>query len=290
MNNNNSRLEILYVDKYLGVVNKPCGLLSVPYGGSKGKTAQSILEELLRKQGKANGKHKPFAVHRLDRDTSGVMVFALTELSQKKLMDNWHKIVTERLYRAVAENPLNKKLILPDSGLIDDPLAMNAYHVGYVPKSNVDKDGKIIETVVARTNYKILKRGISHSLFELSLDTGKKNQIRAHLAGRGYPLSGDFEHRGHDNPFGRLCLHARTLEFKHPFTGEILKFEVEEPKEWISFVEKGDSRLLNEKKNRPNRSQKKDFDERNGLSNKDRVVSRKELSHMNYIQRGKAHR
>lgn len=292
MNNNIGHLDILYCDQWIAVVNKPSGLLSVPYNGSKGKTAQSVLEELLRKQGKANGKHKPFAVHRLDRDTSGVMVFALTEQAQKKLMDNWHHIVSERLYHAIAENPKNKKMILPDSGLIDDPLAMNAYHVGYVPKNDKDKDGKLIQTVSARTYYKILKRGPSHTLFELSLDTGKKNQIRAHLAAHNYPLSGDVEHRGHNNPFGRLCLHARTLAFKHPFTGEELKFEVEEPQEWLNYVEKGDKNLINDKKDfkQSRNSSNKDWDVGDGLRKNDRVVSRKALSHMNYIQRGKAHK
>ena len=283
-----NKLEILYQDQWIAVVNKPAGMLSVPYGGSKGKTAQSILEDILRKQGKANGKHKPYAVHRLDRDTSGVMMFALTEQAQKKIMDSWHKMVSERLYRAVAENPLNKKMILPDSGLIDDPLAMNAYHVGYVPKSDKDDKGNLIQTMAARTNYKVIKRGTSHTLFQLSLDTGKKNQIRAHLAGRGYPLSGDLEHRGHENPFGRLCLHAKTLEFKHPFTGELMKFNVDEPVEWVSYVEKGDFKLVNEMKNfsKGNKSSKI-TDDFAGIKGNDKIVSRKSLSKMNFIERGK---
>ena len=285
---NSGHLDILYVDQWIAVVNKPSGLLSVPYSGSSGKTAQSILEELLRKQGKANGKHKPFAVHRLDRDTSGVMVFALTEQAQKKFMDNWHHIVSERLYVAVAENPKNKKMILSDKGLIDDPLAMNAYHVGYVPKTDKDKDGKIIQTLEARTHYSVIKRGPTHTMFELSLDTGKKNQIRAHLAAHGYPLSGDIEHRGHSNPFGRLCLHAKTLSFTHPFTGEKLNFNCKESEEWLNYVTKGDKNLLREK-NETKPSHKNNNEEVN-FRNKDRLISKKELSHMNYIQRGKAHR
>ena len=295
----NNKLEILYQDQWIAVVNKHAGMLSVPYGGSKGKTAQSVLEELLRKQGKANGQHKPFAVHRLDRDTSGVMMFALTEQAQKKIMDSWHKMVTERLYRAVAENPSNKKFELPDSGLIDDPLAMNAYHVGYVPRSDRDSDGKLIQTVVARTNYKVVLRGKTHTLFELSLDTGKKNQIRAHLAGRGYPLSGDFDHRGHENPFGRLCLHARTLNFKHPFTGEAMKFEVPEPEEWTKYVEKGDWKLSKEKSDFKkaekaggtgvrNHGGRDNFDA--VLNDKNRPVSGKQKAHMNFIEAGQRHR
>ena len=97
------KIEILYQDQWLVVINKPSGLLSVPYPGSKARTAQSVLEEILRKQGSVNNKHKPYVVHRLDRDTSGVMMFALTEVAQQKIMNTWHQMVTERLYRAIGE-------------------------------------------------------------------------------------------------------------------------------------------------------------------------------------------
>ena len=226
------KIEILYHDQWIAVINKPTGLLSVPYPGSKVRTAQSVLEELLRKQGEANSKHKPYVVHRLDRDTSGVMMFALTAQAQKVIMDNWHKMVTERLYHALAEVP-GKNCKLPPlenetEGWITDDLSFNAHHVGYV-KRNADG-------VPARTHYKILQKGSRYALFELSLDTGKKNQIRAHLAAYGYPIAGDKEHRAHTNPFDRLCLHACTLEFTHPFTKEALSFEVAEPKEWIAAL------------------------------------------------------
>ena len=226
-----SLIEILYIDQYIAVINKAPGLLSVPFPGFKGKTAQSVLEDILRKQGRANSKHHPFAVHRLDRDTSGVMMFALTVQAQKVIMDNWHKMVTGRIYHALAEvpRPGSKFPPLPEptEGWIKDDLAMNTHHVGYVPK-----DKKPAHTISARTHYKILQKGKNYALFELELDTGKKNQIRAHLAAYGYPLAGDKEHRAHTNPFNRLCLHACTLEFTHPFTHEQMKFEVPEPKEW----------------------------------------------------------
>ena len=233
-------IEILYIDQYLAVINKPAGLLSVPFPGFKGKTAQSVLEDILRKQGKANAHHRPFAVHRLDRDTSGVMMFALSQGAQKKIMDGWHKIVTERLYHALAEVPrANSKfppLPEPNEGWIKDELSFNKHHVGYVPSTGSGTTSKQKSgTTVARTHYKILKKGSQYALFELSLDTGKKNQIRAHLAAYGYPLAGDKEHRAHTNPFNRLCLHACTLEFTHPFTHEQMKFEVPEPKEWEKF-------------------------------------------------------
>ena len=237
-------IEILYLDQHLAVINKPSGLLSVPFPGYKGKTAQSILEDVLRKQGRANNHHKPFAVHRLDRDTSGVMMFALTAQAQKVIMDNWHKMVTERLYHALAEVP-GKNCKLPPlenetEGWITDDLSFNAHHVGYVKNRKGPSTGsgtaRTSGGTPARTHYKILQKGSRYALFELSLDTGKKNQIRAHLAAHGYPIAGDKEHRAHTNPFDRLCLHACTLEFVHPFTKESLSFEIPEPKEWLSFV------------------------------------------------------
>ena len=223
------KIEILYEDKWLVVINKDCGLLSVPYPGSKVKTAQSMLEEILRRKGKINSRHRVYAVHRLDRDTSGVMMFALTEQTQKIIMNNWHTMVTERLYRALGEK---RNGMLDSEGWITDNIAKNAYNIGYVPVK------KNVHTVPARTHYKKLAEGKAYCLFELSLDTGKKNQIRAHLAAHGYPLAGDKEHRAKTNPFKRLCLHARTLEFVHPYTGEKMKFEVEEPKQWLEYAKR----------------------------------------------------
>lgn len=277
------KIEILYQDQWIVVINKPSGLLSVPYPGSKVRTAQSVLEELLRKQGTVNSKHKPFVVHRLDRDTSGVMMFALTEQAQKTIMDTWHQMVTERLYHAVAENP--RKNTLEDEGWINDDLAQNAHNVGYVPKKGEkDKNGREIKTVAARTHYKMLEKGPTHTLFELSLDTGKKNQIRAHLAAHGYPLMGDEEHRAHTDAFHRLCLHARTLEFNHPFTGEHLKFEVPEPAEWSEYVIRGDkhpNRPVWEEKQPPRHEE---------IQLGQRRLTRKDTAHMDFIQAGKKHK
>ena len=124
-----NKLEILYKDKWIVVINKPAGLLSVSFSGHKGHTAQSIVEEILRKQGLVNAKHKPFSVHRLDRDTSGVMMFALSMPIQNQIMNNWQTMVTERLYVALSKNPYkNHKDVLQDSGTIDDELAKNAYN------------------------------------------------------------------------------------------------------------------------------------------------------------------
>lgn len=283
------KFEILFEDEYICVVNKASGILSVP-SHSKDKSVLSLLEELMRKKGTYSPKHKPFAVHRLDRETSGVMMFALSEATQKKIMDSWHSMVTERLYRAVAENPKNPHKFLPKSGLIDDDLAFNAYNIGFVPKSEQhsvsnphserSEEPKSFKTVPARTHFSTILRGKTHTLFELSLDTGKKNQIRAHLAGKGYPLAGDGNFRAKTNPFDRLCLHACTLEFTHPFTNQKMKFEVPEPKEWKLYVEKGDFEKAKPKKSNFTKNKKISVAA-------PRRLSAKEKAHMSFIEIGK---
>lgn len=227
---NTQHLKILYEDEWLMVIYKPSGMLSVSVNQNhRIKSAESVLETILRKRGKYSASHKPLPVHRLDRDTSGVMIFALNKIAQKKIMDNWQEIVTSRCYCALAENP--KKITIAQQGTIDKPLAFNAYNVGYVPKKE-DIASKKLKTVSAVTHYKVLNFGKRYTLFELELETGRKNQIRAHLSSLGFPLAGDSNYRAKSDPFGRLCLHARTIEFVHPFTDEKMKFEIPEPVQW----------------------------------------------------------
>ncbi|MBE6355069.1 RluA family pseudouridine synthase [Treponema sp.] len=269
------KIQILYEDKDIAVILKPSGMLSVPYPGSKARTALDVLEKIMRSKGTWTKNHKPFTVHRLDRDTSGVMMFALNETVQHKIMATWHTMVTERLYHAVAENPKDNKKILPDSGLIDDNLAQNTHHVGYVPGE--DDNAK---TTAARTHYKIIERGATHTLFELELDTGKKNQIRAHLSNKGYPLAGDENYRAKTDPFHRLALHARSLKFIHPVTGEKMRFDIPEPEEWLNYVKKGDSHPALPvwlQKQKP---------EHKPSAHVIKTESRKSLRHMNFIERG----
>ena len=190
-------------------------------------------------------------------------MFALTEYMQRTLMETWKIAVAERLYRAVTENPRNNQIA--DEGLIDAPLAYNAYNIGFVPKEGdkpSDRAYKIkstgrnksiyekhldfssgvakFKTVEARTHFKVIERGPTHTLFELRLETGKKNQIRAHLASRGYTVAGDESYRAKTDPFGRLALHACALEFTHPATGKRMRFEIAEPCDWLAYVQRGD--------------------------------------------------
>ena len=240
-------MKILYQDKNIIVVNKNEGVLTVPYPGFKGHTVIGELTEYCRKRGILRGAYKPYVVHRLDKDTSGVLVFAMTQDVQKKLMDNWQTIVKTRSYVALAENPRGKVFPqIPESGTIDAPLTKNAYHHSYVannqkgknreqskyPQKEKTQTEKAQKEVSAITHYKVLKRGKNHTLFQLELETGRTNQIRAHLNHIGYTIAGDELFHAKTNPFNRLCLHAKTLEFYHPVSGELLCFSEEGPKSW----------------------------------------------------------
>ena len=310
------RIDLLYEDEWLCIVFKPSGLLSVPYPGSRARTAIDALELLMRKRGTFSASHRPFVVHRLDRDTSGVMMFAFSEASQQKIMDTWQTMVTRRLYHAVAENPSPRSCFAPlaDSGTIDAPLAYNSHNIGFVPKAGDHPaegsatkqalrhrtNGSIYErnlavrggraefkTIPAVTHYRVLCRGTVHTLIELDLETGRKNQIRAHLASKGYPLAGDENYRAKTDPFGRLALHARTLEFDHPYTGEHLCFEVPEPDDWLSCVQNG-SGGIPAVWSMPHHQQK------HGASRPDSVLERmpgrRKRGGMDFIQKGKLHR
>lgn len=254
-------VKTLYEDKYLMVVYKPEGLLTVPYEGFRGKTLLGILEEQRRKRGLVHGSFRPQAVHRLDRDTSGVMMVALTQDVQKRVMDNWQTLVTKRCYRALAELPRGP-FPLEDEGTIDAPLAKNAAHHSYVADrrarpgkagcadkaetradmsklhKKTDKTFKAADAheVSAITHYRVISRGTRYALLELELETGRTNQIRAHLAYKGCPIAGDTLYRAHSDPDHRMCLHACSLEFTHPVTGEKLAFEVPEPEQWLKLA------------------------------------------------------
>lgn len=242
MKTGKNSLEILFEDQWIIVVNKPSGMLSIGFPGSRTANAQDLLTEMKR----SKGKQRIAVVHRLDRDTSGVMMFACTAEAKKKLMDGWQKIVTERTYRCVCAR-LEKALPLEDKGTIAAPLAYNKNDVAFVPKPG---DAKMLkEAEKAVTHYKVLERGEIYDLVECELETGKKNQIRAHMAYLGHPVIGDdiygaketgeaFE-TGKTNsasPIGRLALHARVLAFTHPFTGAVLRFELGESESFAKII------------------------------------------------------
>lgn len=227
------KAEIIFEDEWLIIINKPSGMLSVGFPGYRGKTALDILADLHRSRGKIHIA----AVHRLDRDTSGVMMFACTAEAKERIMDNWQEMVTERTYRCVCERNYGAAP-LPDAGIITAPLAYNRNDVAYVPKTGDAKAMKEAEKAVTR--FKVIERGKRYDLVECELETGRKNQIRAHMAHLAHPVLGDEVYgNARDDAgdgIGRLALHARILAFTHPFTGTHHRFEIPEPATFAKIV------------------------------------------------------
>ena len=210
----NRYLKIVYEDAYLIVVEKEPGLLSVNTDHEKERTALSFLNEYVRKTDRRN---QIYVVHRLDRDTSGLMMFAKDEKTQRNLRDYWKEMVTDRRYVAVVNGEMEKDAGTVHSWLTDRKL--------YVYSSPVDDGGQL-----SITHYRTVKRANGYSLMELNLETGRKNQIRVHMADLGHPVAGDGRYGiEDDNPLGRLALHAFKLCFFHPVTGQLMEFETPYP-------------------------------------------------------------
>ena len=218
-------LRLVYEDAYLLVVEKEPGLLSVGTERQHERTAHAILSEYVKRSGRGPGR--VFVVHRLDRDTSGLMMFAKDEKTQHTLRDNWHQIVFDRRYVAVVAGRMERDAGTVHSWLTD--------HTLYVSSSPVDDGGQ--ESV---THYRTIKRSDRYSLMELHLETGRKNQIRVHMQDLGHPVVGDSRYGLEDlDPIGRLCLHAFKLCFTHPVTGETLEFETPYPPQFKALMANG---------------------------------------------------
>ena len=207
-------LEILYEDRDILVVDKPAGLLTVGTETNKFKTAYYVLTDYARK-GCLKSRNRIFIVHRLDQWTSGVLIFAKSEEVKSHLQVQWKE--TEKKYVAVVHGHL-----APKEGVITSYLAENKAFVVY-STTDVSK-GKL-----AQTAYKVLKETKQFSLLEITLLTGRKNQIRVHLADKGHPVVGDRKYGKTEDGYKRLALHSKTISFKHPTTGEQMTFETRLP-------------------------------------------------------------
>ena len=215
------RVKLVYEDKDVIVIEKGYGLLSVGIPGAgkkKVESAYDIIREYVKKQNPVN---KLFVVHRLDRDTSGLMMFAKTEEAMETLRHNWNNYVLERYYVALLEG-----LVKDDSGIIKSHLAENSQYLVYSTPD--EEEGKL-----AVTRYKVLQRRHGCTLVEFALSTGRKNQIRVHASELGHPICGDRKYGAKSSRAGRLCLHARTLRFAHPMTRKDMNFESPVPREFF---------------------------------------------------------
>lgn len=216
------RLKIVYEDEDIIVVNKGYGLLSVGTGSArKFETAYDILKNYVKKEHPSN---KIFVVHRLDRDTSGLMLFAKNIEAQTAMQHNWNNMVMDRTYTAVLEGVMEQ-----DSGVIrTDLMETSAYEVYSSPRNGEGRP--------AVTHYKVRERGHGYTLVDFSLDTGRKNQIRVHAHDLGHPIVGDRKYGAKASPIHRLALHARTLRFAHPRTRRDMNFELPVPSKFIGLV------------------------------------------------------
>ncbi|MGV3488817.1 MAG: RluA family pseudouridine synthase [Tuberibacillus sp.] len=207
-------LTILHEDDDIIVIEKSAGLLSIATEKEKGMTAYRQLMDHVRDK---HPNQRIFIVHRLDRDTSGLMLFAKSKAVQEQLQNHWKEAVLERTYVALVEGEVNEKM-----GTIKSWFKESATHLVY--SSQNPNEGK-----EAITHYKVLKSNRKFSLLEVNLETGRKNQIRVHMKDIGHPVVGDKKYGSNNRVIGRLGLHARQLSFKHPRTGEVLRFATKIP-------------------------------------------------------------
>lgn len=206
-------VKIIYEDRWLVVVEKREGILSMAAGHSS-LNVKAVLDDYFHRSRQKCTAH---VVHRLDRDTSGLMVYAKDMETEQMLEHNWHQLVYDRRYVAVLSGEMEN-----DEGTIENWLKDNKAYVTY--SSPVDNGGKL-----AISHFHVLNRTTEHSLVEFRLETGRKNQIRVHAADMGHPVCGDPKYGNGDDPLHRLCLHAWLLCFTHPVTGERLEFETPIP-------------------------------------------------------------
>ncbi|MEW6670280.1 MAG: RluA family pseudouridine synthase [Thermodesulfobacteriota bacterium] len=215
-------LSIIYEDRDILVVDKPAGLLTVATETDKLRTAHFALTDYVRK-GSAKSRKALFVVHRLDKQTSGVLIFAKTETAKLNLQGQWKQ--TEKEYLAVVHGRLSER-----SGTLTSYLTENkASQVVYATTDTAK--GKL-----SHTAYKVLRETRRFSLLEVRPLTGRKNQIRVHLADIGHPVVGDRKYGKGGERFERMALHARSIAFNHPFSGKRLRFETDVPEYFDKLV------------------------------------------------------
>ncbi len=211
--------DILFEDEDLLVINKPSGMLSIADDKEKLNTAYHIMNEYVKQK---NSNARIYVVHRLDKDTSGILMFAKNADIKTELQDNWEDLVKLRGYSALVEGCPER-----ESGRIESWLRETDTRLVYSARS--DGDGKH-----AVTNYTVARKGEYYSLLDVNIETGRKNQIRVHMKDIGCPIAGDKKYDAKTNPIHRLGLHAGALTFIHPYTNEEMHFETPIPKKMLT--------------------------------------------------------
>lgn len=221
------KVRIIFEDEHLVVVEKKEGLLTVSTGDSDETTAFSVLKTHVKKSSPQN---RIFVVHRLDRETSGVIMFAKSKEVQMILQENWHRIITRRIYVALVEGKVEKEQDTIVTWLTENEKSLKIH------SSNTDNGGQ-----QAITHYRTVKSNENFSLLEIELETGRKNQIRVHMQGIGHPIVGDKKYGAGSSPIARLGLHARLLAFYHPITTEVVSFETQVPRNFLNIFHKANN-------------------------------------------------
>jgi 23S rRNA pseudouridine1911/1915/1917 synthase len=216
-----SKVKIVFEDNDIIIIDKQEGVLSIATSKETSQTAYSILSNHVKKQ---HPNNKIFVVHRLDRETSGLMMFAKNQQVQHLLQEAWHTTITERSYAAVTEG-----IVDPPAGTITSWLRESKALIVY--SSQNPKDGE-----KAITHYETIKNNKLYSLLKINLETGRKNQIRVHMQDIKHSVIGDKKYGSTVNPIGRLGLHAWILEFIHPITKKKLRFETDIPKNFLGLL------------------------------------------------------
>ena len=215
-------LDILFEDKHIIVVDKPAGLLTMATRTETEKTAHWALSDYVRK-GQAKSREQAWLVHRLDRETSGVLIFARSELMRDRLQASWEEV--NKTYVAVVHGQVTPREDTISTYLIEE--------LNYrVHSTKNTEHGKL-----AHTKYRVIEQTLRMALVEIDLLTGRKHQIRVHFAERGNPVVGDDMYgSAKGNSEGRLALHARRIEFPHPASGEIMRFEAPLPGAFMGLI------------------------------------------------------
>ena len=221
---NNKKLDIIYEDKNYLVVNKPSGLLTVATDKEKEKTLYHEVREYAKSITKSN---YIYIVHRLDKDTSGIVVFAKNEKVKRQLQDNWNNLVKERKYIAIVEGQTPK-----EKDRLENYLKETSTNHVYVVNYKTD--------TLAITNYEVVSKNNKYSKLNITIETGKKNQIRSQLANIGNPIVGDKKYSENYKGIKRLMLHASRIVFIDPISKKEMVFETSIPKEF--------NKLMNDKK------------------------------------------
>ena len=214
-------LPIIFEDNELIVINKPSGLLTIPSDNEKGRTAYRMVNDYVQQKDKHN---RIFVVHRLDEDTSGVLMFAKNSKIKDILQKEWSDIVLARGYYAIVEGKMEKQ-----EATLVNYLKENSLNLMYVT-NNKNEGKKCI------TQYKVLKTNKNYSLLDINIDTGRKNQIRVQLGHIRHHVIGDDKYGNPADPIKRLGLHAYRLKFVHPVTKKIYEFKTEIPKEFLKIL------------------------------------------------------